>query len=84
MVKNPPCNAGDKGSVPGGRTKIPHASDQLSLQPTVTELAHSRARVPQVLKPMSSGVHAPQQKMLRDAVKILSAAVKTQHNQINN
>ena len=25
MVKNPPSNAGDMGSMPGRRTKIPHA-----------------------------------------------------------
>ena len=25
MVKNPPCNAADTGSIPDGGTKIPHA-----------------------------------------------------------
>ena len=30
VVKNPPCNAGDSGSIPGGGTKIPHAAEQLS------------------------------------------------------
>ena len=30
MVKNPPCNARDVGSIPGQRTKIPHAMKQLS------------------------------------------------------
>ena len=30
MVKNPPCNAGDIGSIPGLGTKIPHAMEQLS------------------------------------------------------
>ena len=29
MVKNPPCNAGDTGSIPGWETKIPHAADIL-------------------------------------------------------
>ena len=28
-VKNPPCNAGDIGSISGQETKIPHAVDQL-------------------------------------------------------
>ena len=28
VVKNPPCNAGDKGSVPGWGAKIPHALGQ--------------------------------------------------------
>ena len=31
VVKNPPCNAGDMGSMLGPGTKIPHASGQLSL-----------------------------------------------------
>ena len=30
VVKNPPSNAGDMGSIPGGGTKIPHATGQLS------------------------------------------------------
>ena len=30
MVKNLPSNAGDMGSIPGWRTKIPHAVGQLS------------------------------------------------------
>ena len=29
VVKNPPCNAGDAGSVPGWGTKIPHALPKL-------------------------------------------------------
>ena len=29
MVKNPPANAGDMGSIPGWETKIPHAMGQL-------------------------------------------------------
>ena len=31
MVKNLPSNAGDMGLAPGQRTKIPHATGQLSL-----------------------------------------------------
>ena len=30
VVKNPPSNAGDTSSIPGWRTKIPHAAGQLS------------------------------------------------------
>ena len=30
VVKNPPCNAGESGSIPGQGTKIPHAEGQLS------------------------------------------------------
>ena len=32
VVKNPPCNAGDAGLIPDGRTKIPHGTEQLSQQ----------------------------------------------------
>ena len=37
LVKNPPANAWDTGSVSGPGTKIPHATGQLSLQTTTTE-----------------------------------------------
>ena len=37
VVKNPPSNAGDVGSTPGGGTKIPHAMGQLSLCTATTE-----------------------------------------------
>ena len=40
MVKNPPSNAGDAGLIPGQGTKISHATGQLSLHVTTTELAH--------------------------------------------
>ena len=30
MVKNPPCNAGYKGLIPGKGAKIPHVAEQLS------------------------------------------------------
>ena len=37
MVKNPPCNAGDRDSIPGQGTKIPHAAEQLSTHAVTTE-----------------------------------------------
>ena len=37
VVKNPPSNAGDMGSIPGWGTKIPHAPGQLSPHTTTTE-----------------------------------------------
>ena len=40
MVKNPPCNAGESGSIPGWGTKIPHAEGQLSQTATTMEAAH--------------------------------------------
>ena len=37
MVKNLPSNAGDVDSIPGERTKIPHAMGQLRLYAATTE-----------------------------------------------
>ena len=39
VVKNPPSNAGDAGSIPGKGTRIPHATGQLGPHTTATELA---------------------------------------------
>ena len=41
VVKNPPSNAEDVGSIPSQRTKIPHATGQLSPQAT-TKTQHSQ------------------------------------------
>ena len=43
VVKNPPCNAGDTGSIPGRRAKIPHVAGQLS-----PHTATAEARAPQL------------------------------------
>ena len=40
VIKNPPCNAGDMGSILGRGTKIPHAAEQLSLSATTREFTH--------------------------------------------
>ena len=48
MVKNPPSNAGDTGSIPGGGTKIPHAVGQLSPRAANTEPVRPGAHVPQL------------------------------------
>ena len=45
-VKNLPFNAGDKGSISGCGTKIPHALEQLSLPTATNKPMCSRARVP--------------------------------------
>ena len=62
VVKNPPYNAGDAGSIPGWVTKIPHAAGQLSLRATTTELTclNERAHVLQTTEPKLPGAHAPQ------------------------
>ena len=39
VIKNPPSNAGDAGSILGQRTMIPHATGQLTLHATAKELA---------------------------------------------
>ena len=33
MVKDPPCSAGDMGSIPGGGTKILHTKDVKGVKP---------------------------------------------------
>ena len=55
VVKNPPCNTGDRGLLPGRGTKIPHASTikahVLCGSHTITResLRHDkRSRVPQL------------------------------------
>ena len=50
MVKNPPGNAGDTGSIPGWGTKIPRALEQLSPCATTRESVRheERAWVPQL------------------------------------
>ena len=37
VVKNPPCNAGNAGVIPGQGTKIPHAVEQLNTHAVTTE-----------------------------------------------
>ena len=37
MVKNPPANAGDMGSIPGPGTKIPHVTGQMNPCATTIE-----------------------------------------------
>ena len=51
MAKNPPTNAEDMGSSPGQRTKIPHATEQLSPCATTTEGHVPRAPALQQEKP---------------------------------
>ena len=44
VVKNPPGNAGDLGSIPGWGTKIPHALKQLSPCATARGSVHHKER----------------------------------------
>ena len=42
MIKDPPCDAGDMGLIPGQRTEIPHAQEQLSPCAVTTSLYTTR------------------------------------------
>ena len=59
MLKNPPSNAGDTGSIPGQGTKIPQAAGQLSLCAATTELAHSGACAPQLERSPRAATKSP-------------------------
>ena len=57
MVKNPPSNAGDVGSIPGWGTKIPHAMGQLRPHAATTQPV--RARAPQLESPCATAREKP-------------------------
>ena len=44
LLRNPPCNAGDMGLIPGGETKIPLATQQLSPCTTTRESVRCNKR----------------------------------------
>ena len=58
VVKNPPSNAGDAGSIPGRGTKIPHAAGQLSPRASTIEPACCKLQSPGALEPKHSGAQA--------------------------
>ena len=62
VVKNPPTNAGNAGSIPGRGTKIPHAAGQLSPRATATEFARLKERgcMLQTTELTHPGAHKPQ------------------------
>ena len=72
VVKNPPCNARDVGSIPGQGTKIPYAMGRLSPGTTTTEL---------VCEPHLESSCASND--LHDAMKIPCATTQTQCRQTN-
>ena len=63
VVKNPPANAGDVGSIPGPGTEIPHAVEQLSLHTTTTEAWAPRGHALQQGKPPQWEAHEPQRRV---------------------
>ena len=72
VLMNPPCNTGDAGSIPVWGTMIPHSSKQLNPCAITTEPTCCNWRI-----------HAPQQKISHETVKIPHAATKTWHSQIS-
>ena len=77
VVKNPPYNAGDAGSIPGQGTKIPHTAGQLSLQGTTTELMCLNQSPCKTTEAMGPGACAPQlERSPRTTMKSLRAATK--------
>ena len=61
MVKSPPSNAGDTGSIPGRGTKIPHAVGQLSPSATTAEhMPQLESPHATTTEPMHSGARTPQ------------------------
>ena len=59
MVKNPPSNAEDAGSIPGQGTKIPYAAGQLSPCTATAESVRSGARVPQLERSQRASMKSP-------------------------
>ena len=54
VVRNPPFDAGDAGSIPGLGTKIPHTTRQLSLHSANCRahmLPHTTVRIPHATRP---------------------------------
>ena len=70
VVKNPLCNAEDKGSIPGGGTKIPHVTRQLLSPWTLESMCHNYWAC------------ALQQNILHDSTKIPSVTAKLWCNHV--
>ena len=77
VVKNPPSNAGDKGSIPGWGTKIPHAIGQLNLCATTREAHMLQLLSPCTLQPVLPSKRSP----CTATSKSPCAPKKTQHSQ---
>ena len=76
VVKNPPCNAGVVGLIPGQEMKMPCTMEQISPHTPATEAMCSGA-------PTSQLESALQEKTLHDTTEIPQAATKAQHSQVN-
>ena len=83
MVKNPPGNAEDLGSVDHWSGKSPHAAEQLSQGATTTKACTPRAHALQQEKPLQQEASTPQWGVAPTPCTRESpcAAAKTQHSQ---
>ena len=61
MVKNPPSNAGDAGSIPDQGTKIAHAMEQLSPRTTTKTWPDQRTEIKQKQKQKPTSEHSGSQ-----------------------
>ena len=57
VVKNPPCNAGDTGSIPGRENKIPCVAEQLSLCATTKTQGSQIKEALQILRRINKNTH---------------------------
>ena len=96
MIKNLPFNERDMDLISGWGSKIPYATEQLSLCSETAEPECSGACEPRLESPRAAAaeahmlwsphatrLHASQSKIPRDARKLLWAATKAQCSQIN-
>lgn len=96
VIKNLPFNERDMDLISGWGSKIPYATEQLSLRSETAEPECSGACEPRLESPRAAAaeahmlwsphatrVHASQSKIPRDARKLLWAATKAQCSQIN-
>ena len=86
VVKNPPSNAGDAGSIPSQGTKIPRAGWQLSPRTTTSELTCCKLQSPRTTTREKPTQHHEEpgcnnKKMPLASTKILHAATKIRHSQ---
>ena len=81
MIGNPSWNAEDVGSTPACRSRLPWAMGQVSPSVASTEPACSGARRPS--SPEPTRMHAPFLERPCTPARILPAATKSRHSQIN-
>ena len=79
MVENPPGNTGDVSLIPGQRTKILHATEQLS-----PGTANYWTRILHSLCGTTGESVCWSERSRNDTMKMPRATTKTEHSQVNN